>query len=401
MKRIKAILAVIFISALAIFLCACFSERESGDASSAPELTLGALTDYSDAHAEDAPYIVFSSDLEPIAAERIEEVRQAFYRMIYKNEVDAQTAFFEKTESEGIDIEIESAAQNSAVELALRGKSTLLNRENLEIDDSLSYVNLYTSRYYGTVGGCEIISIHSFTEKESVITLGGVDIKNSTPFYVFVCRGEEMIPLAEAYEKEWLTAIDVLLISKRNSDFNSYWKANYADKKTDYSYVKFTDDLEDLSDEMIAEIEACMYTDAYEERYNAEFENYTERYGGIYSEEKIDATCSWFAAISGYTSHDYFMENSNSDLIGWRYYGIVSVYAVFAKAGPSQAVTRFELGGNEIVFGTGSEMWVYSRDSGIVEIKEAYEKGLLTDADIAKIAERHGAYEDYIVRGQK
>lgn len=399
MKRLKAILAVIFISALAILLCACFSERESGDASSAPELTLGALTDYSDAHAEDAPYIVFSSDLEPIAAERIEEVRQAFYRMIYKNEVDAQTAFLKKTGLEGN--EIENAAQNSAVELALRGKSTLLNRENLEIDDSLSRVNLYTSRYYGTVGGCEIISVHSFTEKESSIELGGVKIANPTPFFVYVCRGEEMIPLGEAYEKEWLTAIDVLLISKRNSDFNSYWKANYADKKTDYSYVKFTDDLEDISDEMIAEIEARMYTDAYEERYNAEFENYTERYGGIYSEEKIDAACSWFAAISGYTSHDYFMENSNSDLIGWRYYGIVSGYAVFAKAGPSQVVTRFDLGGNEIVFGTGTEMWVYSRDSGIVEIKEAYDKGLLTDADIAKIAERHGAYEDYIVRGQK
>jgi len=399
MKRVKAILTVIFISAFAVLLCACFSERESDDSSTAPELTLGALPDYSDAHAEDAPYIVFSSDLEPISAERIEEVRQAFYRMIYKIEVDAQTAFLKKTGLEGN--EIESVAQNSAVELALRGKSTLMNPEDVTMNDALAYVRRYSARYYGTVGGCEIISIHSSTEKESTITLGGVNIKNSTPFYVFVCRGEDMISLAEAYEKEWLTAIDVLLISKRNSDFNTYWKANYADKKTDYSYVKFTDDLEDISDEMIAEIEARMYTDAYEERYNAEFENYTERYGGIYSEEKIDAACSWFAAINGYTSHDYFMENSNSDLIGWRYYGIVSGYAVFAKAGPSQAVTRFDLGGNEIVFGTGSEMWVYSRDSGIVEIKEAYDKGLLGDADVAKIAERHGAYEDYIVRKQK
>lgn len=395
MKRLKAILAVVFISALAILLCACFSERESGDSSSAPELTLGALTDYSDAHAEDAPYIVFSSDLEPIAAERIEEVRQAFYRMIYKNEVDAQTAFLKKTGLEGN--EIENAAQNSAVELALRGKSALMNPEDVTMNDALAYVRRYSARYYGTVGGCEIISVHSFTQKESTIMLGGVTITNSTPFYVFVCKDDEMIALSEAYEKEWLTAIDVLLISKRNSDFNTYWKANYADKKTDYSYVKFTDDLEDISDEMIAEIEARMYTDAYEERYNAEFENYTERYGGIYSEEKIDTACSWFAAISGYSSHDYFMENSNSDLIGWRYYGIVSVYAVFAKAGPSQAVTRFDLGGKEIVFGTGSEMWVYSRDSGIVEIKEAYEKGLLTDADIAKIAERHGAYERYLI----
>lgn len=381
MKRLKAISAVIFISALAILLCACFSERESGDASSAPELTLGALTDYSDAHAEDAPYIVFSSDLEPIAAERIEEVRQAFYMMLYRYEYDSQSPL------------LGDSAQQAAIDFAKRGKSTLLNRENLEIDDSLSYVNLYTSRYYGTVGGCEIISIHSFTEKESSIELGGVKIANPTPFYVYVCRGEEMIPLAEAYEKEWLTAIDVLLISKRNSDFNSYWKANYADKKTDYSYVKFTDDLEDISDEMIAEIEARLFADTYAELYNV----YGEQIGSAYSDGKKDGVSSWFAAINGYTSQDYFMENSNSDQIGWRYYGIVSGYAVFAKAGPSQAVTRFDLGGNEIVFGTGTEMWVYSRDSGIVEFKEAYEKGLLTDADIAKIAERHGAYERYLI----
>ena len=396
MKRIKAILAVVFISAFAILLCACFSERESGDASTAPELTLGALPDYSDAHAEDAPYIVFSSDLEPITAERIEEVRQAFYRMIYTIEVDAQTAFLKKTGLEGN--EIENAAQNSAVELALRGKSTLMNTEDVTMNDALAYVRRYSARYYGTVGGCEIISVHSFTDKESSIELGGVKIANPTPFFVYVCRGEEMIPLAEAYEKEWLTAIDVLLISKRNSDFNSYWKANYADKKTDYSYVKFTDDLEDISDEMIAGIESRMYTDAYEERYNAEFGNYTERYGGIYSEEKIDAICSWYAAIGGNSSHVYFMENANSDLIGFRYYGIVSGYAVFAEVDPTEVVTVFKLAGHEIFFGNGAEMWVYSTDSGIVEFKEAYEKGLLTDADIAKIAERHGAYEDYIVR---
>ena len=395
MKRVKAILTVIFISAFAVLLCACFSERESGDSSTVPELTLGALPDYSDAHDEDAPYIVFSSDLEPITAERIEEVRQAFYRMIYKIEVDAQTAFLKKTGLEGN--EIESAAQKSAVELALRGKSALMNPEDVSMNDALAYVRRYSARYYGTVGGCEIISIHSFTEKESAITLGGVDIKNSTPFYVFACRGEEMIPLSEAYEKEWLTAIDVLLISKRNSDFNSYWKANYAAKKTDYSYVKFTDDLEDISDEMIAEIESHMYADAYEERYNAEYEYYTERYGGIYSEKKIDAICSWYAAISGNASHVYFMENANSDFIGFRYYGIVSGYAVFAEVDPTEIVTVFDLAGHEIFFGNGAEMWVYSTDSGIVEFKEAYEKGLLTDADIAKIAERHEECERYLI----
>jgi hypothetical protein len=43
-------------------------------------------------------------------------------------------------------------------------------------------------------------------------------------------------------------------------------------------------------------------------------------------------------------------------------------------------------------------MWVYSTDSGVVEFKEAYERGLLTDADIAKIADRHEAYENYRIK---
>ncbi len=396
MKRVRIILAVILIAVLAALLCACFAERDNEDSSTAPELTLGALSDYSDAHAEDAPYIVFSSDLEPIAAERIEAVRQAFYRMIYKDEVEAQTAFFEKTESEGIDIEIESAAQNTAAELALRGKSALMNPEDVTMNDALAYVRRYSARYYGTVGGCEIISVHSFTEKESTITLGGVTITNSTPFYVFACRGEEMISLAEAYEKEWLTPIDILLISKRNSDFNTYWKANYADKKTEYSYVKFADDLEDISDEMIEDIEARMHTDAYEERYNAAFEKYTERYGGIYSEEKIDTICSWYAAISGNSSHEYFMENTNTDQIGWRYYGIIGGYSVFAKVATTDNVGRYQLGEYEIEFANGAEMWIYSTETGKVELDEAYKNGLLSEADIAKICERHTAYYEYI-----
>ena len=202
-----------------------------------------------------------------------------------------------------------------------------------------------------------------------------------------------MIPLAEAYDAEWLTPIDILLISKRNADFNAYWNANYANRQIEYDYVEFVDDLEELSDSTIAEIAKRMYAEAYAERYSFVFKANTEMYGGIYSEAKIDCISSYFAAIQAGKVYDTLAYS--------RYYGTVSGYAVFAEVGATDNVTTINLAGHKIVFGNGAEMWVYSTDSGVVEFKEAYEKDLLTDADIAKIAERHGAYEDYIVREQK
>ena len=387
MKRFKLTTIIVSFIILAACLSSCFSEPDGTD-EGVSELTLGDLPDYSDAHAPDAPYIVFSSDLEPISAERIEEVRQIFYRMIYRSECEAQTEYLKKTGVDGKDLE--RVAQNTAAELAMRYKSALMNSEHLEYSDSLSYAGRFLARYYGTVGGCEIISINSFTEKKSSIELGGVTIENSNPFYLFACRGEEMIPLAEAYEKEWLNQIDILLISKRNSEFNAYWNEHYANRQTKYNYVEFVDDLEVLPESMIAEITESMYADAYAERYSLELAVNTERYTGIYSEAKIDCVSSYFAAIEAGGVYDNFPCN--------RYYGIVSGYAVFAEVDPTDVVTTINLAGHQIVFGNGAKMWVYSTDSGVVEFKEAYERGLLTDADIAKIADRHEAYESYVFK---
>ena len=387
MRKFKLTTIIVSFIILAACFCSCFSRLDSG-VEGDPELTLGNLPDYSGAHASDAPYIVFSSDLEPISAERIEEVRQIFYRMIYKSEREAQTEYLKKTEAAAEDLD--RVAENIAAELAMRYKSALMNSEHLEYSDSLSYAARFLARYYGTVGGCEIISINSFTEKKSSIELGGVTIENSNPFYLFVCRGEEMIPLAEAYDAEWLTPIDILLISKRNTDFNAYWNANYANRPTEYNYVEFVDDLEELSDSMIAEIIERMYADTYAERYSLELAVNTERYTGIYSEANIDCVSSYFAAIEAGGVYDIFACN--------RYYGIVSGYAVFAEVDPTDVVTTINLAGHQIVFGNGAKMWVYSTDSGVVEFKEAYERGLLTDADIAKIADRHEAYESYVFK---
>ncbi len=394
MKRIRNILAVLIGAFLIVFLCACFAETGDQDPTSEPELTLGELPDYSDAHAEDAPYIVFSSDLEPISEERIEKVRQAFYMMRYNSAYEAQTSYWTEKGLEGKDLH--NKAQDIAIQSANYYKAILLNYENFEYTDHFSYLSQYCARYYGTIGGCEIISIHSLIEKEMTLELGGVKITNPNTFYMFACKGEEMIPLAEAYEMEWLDPIHLLLISKRNADFNSYWAEGPEISKPDYSYIKYVGDLEEISDEMIEEIETAMYNDMYEEAYSSCIRSNTEMYGKFYSEDKIKELSAWTASISGYSSHAYFMENTNSRYDGWRYYGIIGGYAVFADVEATHNTKYYHLGGYEIGFGNGAEMWVYSSDTGITELEEAYNKGMLTDSDIAKISERHEAYHDYL-----
>lgn len=396
MKTIKTTYFLAFLIVLAFLLLSCSGETGVDITTADPELTLGELPDYSDAHAEDAPYIVFSSELEPISAERIEEVRQAIYMMLYHSEYEAQTEVLKKTGLEGNALHFK--AQELAIQFAKRHKNTILTADNLIYNDRLSYVGRYTARYYGTISGCEIISLHSLVEKESSLELGGVKIEDNNPFYIFVCKGEEVLSLSEAYGKGWLTPIDILLISKRNSDFNAYWKKNFAENKTEYSYVKFVDDLEDIPDELIAEIEARLYADAYEESYKDDLESYREEFGGIYSEAKIEGISAWFATIRGISAHEYFMERTNSDSSGWRYYGIIGGFAIFADVGFTDMVTEYHLGEYEIGFGNGTKMWVYSSEIGIIEIDDAYQRGLLTDADAAKIYERHTAYNEYIFK---
>ena len=196
MKTIKMASFIAALTVLTLLLLSCSGEAGGEITTAEPELTLGELPDYSDAHAEDVPCIVFSSDLEPI--------------------------------------------------------------------------------------------------------------------YIYVCKDKEFIPLSEAYEREWLMPVDILLIAKRNRDFNSYWEENYADPEPGYGYVKYVPELDSTN-----------------------------------------------------------------------------------------RVTNYHLGEYTVSFANGAEMWIYSTEQGKVGIDEAYKNGLLTDADVARISERHEAYDNYVLGESK
>lgn len=377
------------------FLCSCGGEPETPE-TSAPELILGELPDYSDSHAEDAPYPVFSSDLEPISSERFEEVRQVLYKMLYQSELDIQC---ELLKDSGLDDdEVFQKAFWAASQYETLYNAIIMNPDNQLYDDYYTWLCDYAARYYGTVNGCEIICLATFIDRESVYELGGVKIESPNPIYLFVCKEKEMLSLAEAYEKEWLTAIDILLIAKRNCDFNAYWAKNDLDDRSANTYEKYIPELEDLSEEKIAEIFDYLYSDIWAESYSSIVSYLHNTYGENYNAEKVEAQAAFNAEMSERSAQYSFFRYANTDPIGWRYYGIIGGYVVFAEVDSTDAVKNYHLGEYQISFGNGAEMWIYSSEVGIIEIDDAYQSGLLTDADAAKIYERHNAYNEYIFK---
>ncbi len=396
MKTIKMTIFIAVLTVLTFLLLSCSGETGGENVTTEPELTLGELPDYSDAHAEDAPYIVFSADLEPISAERIEKVRQALYSMAYKSELAVQNEILKDSE---LDENAKYDKAHSAAKLYAQGyKSALMNPDNLLINDYYTWICNYSARYYGTVGGCEIVCLATFIDKSSVYELGGVKIESPNPIYLFACKEKEMIPLAEAYEREWLEPVDILLISKRNGDFNTYWEENCSNFEAGRSYVKYISELEDLSEETMDEIYGYMYPDVRGKTYSSMVDNLNATYGDKYSAEKIEAIASFKAEKAEKQALYSFLRKANTHYIGWRYYGIIGGYAVFAEVADTNNVKIYRLGEYEIRFGNGTEMWIYSTETGKVELEEAYKNGLLTDVDVAKISERHEAYNNYIFK---
>ena len=393
MKMIKMLVLAVM-TALTFLLLSC-SEEAGGEITTAePELTLGELPDYSDAHAEDAPYIVFSSDLEPISDERFENVRRALYSMLYQMDIDYQ---YELLNDSGLDKdEWLQKIDQVAYQYGTLYKAILMHPDNRPDDDWFYLICNYAARYYGTVNGCEIVCLSSFIDRSTVYELGGVRIESPNPIYLFVCKEKKMISLSEAYENGWLESVDIMLIAKRNRDFNAWWAENGTNDLSARDYVKYIPELEELSDKMIAEIYDYLYSDIWEESYSSMISYLQETYGDKISAEKMEAQAAFNAELQKRTVEYSFFRYPNSNRQGWRYYGIIDGCVVFAEVESTDNVKIYELGEYSIRFSNGAEMWVYCAEKGIVEIDEAYRNGLLTDADVALISARHLAYEEYI-----
>ena len=228
-------------------------------------------------HIENAPYFIFSPDLEPISAEKIEEIRGAFYQLVY--DIEYQVVYESTQMTPYYANDQEKAVQVSKINADHNAKKyqALVFSDNAE--------NHNTVRYYGTIEGYIILMMNTTLPDEyNVMKLGEESISNPTSFYLYAYKNQFFMPLEELYADSEISASGIELIAERHNEFNSAWK----EQEAKYYYPKFTADLEELSDETINEIGDCFYNQAFEDmsRYQKDYEDMKKHHGG-YGERRI------------------------------------------------------------------------------------------------------------------
>ena len=165
----------------------------------------------------------------------------------------------------------------------------------------------------------------------------------SGPIELYTFKHGRLLELKTAYECGYLSPADMDSILQVHKEyFSSKHKWNY--------------DIEpgELSEELRAEIIAC----------------FPEWFGSGYNEKYDDA-----------------------DTIGYfQYYGTFSDYVILLCAGPCYAISEEEIGGRVFRWGTYPlDVFAY-RDGQYRTLREAYEAGDISDADLDAILQRHKEY---------
>ena len=80
-----------------------------------------------------------------------------------------------------------------------------------------------------------------------------------------------------------------------------------------------------------------------------------------------------------------------------RYYGTFNDCVVICHIIPRNfgELGKLEIAGQEMLLGAPFEIWIYSNGE-LIEIEDAYESQLITADDIAKIAEYHNDFAEYL-----
>ena len=201
---------------------------------------------------------VFTPELEPISDRTISLVKGALYALIYNNDREALRTLKENDPSyEGKENLIWIEACNQADKLAYEVSSYLF---------SANKKDHFIGRYYGTINGCVIFAINTYLEGENnTINIGGIEIKNDNSFYIFAFRDSTVEELVTAYDAGWLNDEDIKKIKERHNQFNAY--AYWEDSSSYYTYAKFTDNLEKLSDGMIDEMRENIFAQRFAEYF--------------------------------------------------------------------------------------------------------------------------------------
>ncbi len=335
-----------------------------------------------------AHYPIFTPDLEPISDEMIEEVRNAWYSMVYASEYEAYSKYYEAenfSEEDKV-----NGATNAATSSAERYESLLFspNKEDH-----------FRGRYYGIISDCVIFAFNTYLEEEyNYITLGRTTILNDNAFYILAYKDGIIKTVQDAYSAGWLNAADAEKIKERHDKFNrfGYW---ITEENLVYSYAKFVSDLENISDDKIEQINKALFRDRYKTRY-AEWEN-DKVYKTMYNDtRKTKERYALEAYNSATAASDAFImergESSDSFEESFRYYGTFGSSVIWAEVGDTHEATEYDLEGLKFFYSTGASIKVYCQGE-ILDPQTAFNKGMISIDDAAKLYERYLNYESYLI----
>lgn len=137
-----------------------------------------------------------------------------------------------------------------------------------------------------------------------------------------------------------------------------------------------------------------------EQRDERELSVFELTYSQELRDEVLEAQSRWKIEQYGYDDNEIpweFNTNVPGSLVssGYRYYGTFDDCIVWFIGGDVDGFTEFYLGEAYFHHYKGARFYV-CRNGVHMTLQEAYEQSLISDADVAIVAERHKAYNDEV-----
>ena len=171
------------------------------------------------------------------------------------------------------------------------------------------------------------------------------------------------------------------------------WGSEATEENTDkndilYTYPIFVDDLEYLSVEEMIKINDAYKEYLYDRVYRLSYNAYI--YDGSISEEEADKKAREDAENeSSRYDHRFFNERW---IKRYKYYGVFGECVVLVQEGNLTQYAEIVIDEFTFAYANNATMFAY-RNGKIYELSNAYEMGLLTSEDIARVYDRYKAYD--------
>ena len=333
-------------------------------------------------HIESAPYFIFSNDLEPISVEKMDEVRNAWYQIIYNY---SNSHYCYELAQSPIYANDKEKLEKQSSQLA---KAEADEYKDMMFSDTL--IDHFRCRYYATLNGYVIFAFNTYLESEyNSMVVGNVTFLNPTSFYIFAYGNGEILTLEEAYKNNWLSASDISIIGERHNAFNNAWT-----EEEQYDYLLFIPDLEPIADEKIKEIRDAIYENYYMDSFQR---NLSALHSDMY--QYSDREEKEIAAKAANSSGSYYSElffNKYEEVLQYhhRYYGILNDCVVLLTYGGGEDFpVTVEIAEYTFLFPSNYKFEAFVNGE-FITIFQAYEMGLLNKSDIKKLHERHLLFEE-------